>query len=156
MELQGSWLGALAADLRDYASTAEIVFFFVHHAVIISVPLFYLAWGTFPIYPFELVGTWMLSIVQHWMIYLPISILSGWHIQYMCHPPKQLRVMTHNYRLLMLAGSFGITWFTHTTTMVLSGYPHVFGIVDVTSLAIFVLSLFIVFVRKPDKSLKNY
>jgi hypothetical protein len=58
---QGSWLGALAADLRDYESMAEIIFFFVHHAVIIVVPILYLMWDTFPIYPFDLVGTYVSS-----------------------------------------------------------------------------------------------
>ena len=56
---QGSWLGALAADLRDYESMAEKVFFFVHHAVIVVIPILYLRWDTFPIYPLEMFGTYV-------------------------------------------------------------------------------------------------
>jgi hypothetical protein len=155
--LQGSWLGVLAADLRDYTSTIEIIFFFVHHAVIILVPIMYLSWGMIPIYPMAVFGTWAIQCMQHYGIYLPVSILSGWHIQYMCHPPKQLRVMEHNYRIVMIVGSFGMSWMTQTLAVSLSGNRKRFlGLFDMFSLCVLFSALGVVFVRTPDKTLKNY
>ena len=61
-----------------------------------------------------------IMLVQHFWVYLPVSILTGWHVQYMCHPPKQLRHVGENYRLTMTAGVWGATWLTHTVTMMLS------------------------------------
>ena len=54
----GSWLGMLAADLRDYQSLPEIVLFFLVHITLIALPFYHLTRGNFPVYPQDPVGTY--------------------------------------------------------------------------------------------------
>jgi len=153
----GSFLGAIAADLRDYTTSAEVVFFFVHHAVIMFVPVVCLVEDIFPVYPLELNGTYAVTLAQHWMVYLPVSVVTGWHIQYMMHPPKQLRGMERNYRIVMLVGAWGMTWWTHTITMMLSGmHSYSFEALDVVACLAFPVCLIVTVVCKPSRNSKNY
>lgn len=110
----GSWMGLLAADLRDYHNRIEIFFFFTMHILIIVLPFYWIAAGTFPVYPANLLGCYLLIITQHWGVYLPFSIVSGWHVNYMCQPPKQLKLFGQQYRLVTIANGFAATWITRS------------------------------------------
>ena len=95
-QLWGSWLGILAADLRDYQDPKEIFNFFLQHILLCVFPLYHIARGTFPIFPSALVANFSTYHVFHWAVLFPVSILSGWHMNYMTHPPKQVRLMRHH------------------------------------------------------------
>jgi len=120
----GSWLGMLAADLRDYQSLPEIVLFFLVHITLIALPFYHLTRGNFPVYPQDPVGTYGVLLAVHWWCYLPFSIVSGWHIQYMTHPPSQLKKHGGLYRMVGLIGYFiftlitsaGVTWYTSSAS----------------------------------------
>ena len=48
----------------------------------------------------------MLQLAIHWWGYLPFAIISGWHVQYMTHPPTQVsieRASTHPPTCVMQA-----------------------------------------------------
>eukprot|EP00039_Didymoeca_costata_P022362 m.4329 g.4329 ORF g.4329 m.4329 type:complete len:312 (+) comp2958_c0_seq1:64-999(+) len=120
----GSWLGALAADLRDYSDKKEILWFFTNHFTLIVFPLYHVARQTFPIFPLDSYATWMINCVLHYWVYFPFSLYTGWQIQYMMHPPTQLRIFGRWYRPLMCLIGYvltyitchGIAWYTHYTT----------------------------------------
>ena len=64
------------------------------------------------------------QLAVHWWCYLPFSIVSGWHIQYMTHPPSQLKKHGGLYRMVGLIGYFiftlitsaGVTWYTSSAS----------------------------------------
>jgi hypothetical protein len=65
--------------------------------------------------------------------------------------------MEHNYRIVMIVGSFGMSWMTQTLAVSLSGNRKRFlGLFDMFSLCVLFSALGVVFVRTPDKTLKNY
>eukprot|EP00040_Diaphanoeca_grandis_P019165 m.100988 g.100988 ORF g.100988 m.100988 type:complete len:307 (-) comp27294_c0_seq1:70-990(-) len=97
----GSWLGLMAADLRDYNNNLEIMFFITMHVLIIGLPYLWIARGTFPIYESRNYDIYMMMMLLHFWIYLPVSLLSGWHINYMMQPPTQLRLVGKFYRWIM-------------------------------------------------------
>eukprot|EP00041_Stephanoeca_diplocostata_P012415 m.207898 g.207898 ORF g.207898 m.207898 type:complete len:332 (+) comp18948_c0_seq3:145-1140(+) len=105
----GSWIGMLVCDLRDYHSRVEIGFFFCNHIVLVTMPIVYLARQTFPLYAPDAYSCYVVFAIQHWWIFLPVSIISGWHIQMMTHPPRQLSFAGSNYRIVMMVVSYVIT-----------------------------------------------
>lgn len=72
-------------------------------------PIIYVARQTFPLYAPDAYGCYVAFAIQHWWVFLPVSIVSGWHIQMMCHPPRQLAFAGSNYRILMMMASYAFT-----------------------------------------------
>jgi len=105
----GSWLGFVAADLRDYNNKIEICSFFTMHILIIGIPYVWIARGSLPVYDFAIYDSFMLMIILHWWIYLPVSMLSGWHINYMMQPPRQGKFAGRYYRMLMVVFAYCFT-----------------------------------------------
>jgi hypothetical protein len=111
----GSWLGILAADLRDYTDNFEIFNFFLQHILLCVFPLYHMARHTYPVYPPALVANFSLYHVFHWAVLFPVSILSGWHMNYMTHPPKQLKPFGNKYSSLY---TVRYTLYTHALLLI--------------------------------------
>jgi hypothetical protein len=108
----GSWLGILAADLRDYTDNMEIFNFFLQHVLLCVFPLYHIARQTYPIFPTAVMDNFSMYHVFHWAVLFPISIFSGWHMNYMTHPPTQAKFAGNKYRLLMAPFTIFLTYLT--------------------------------------------
>jgi len=105
----GSWLGVLAADLRDYHSKLEIGVFFTMHFVLILFPWYHLYRNTFPVLAEDSYSVFCLTSMQHYLLYLPFSLYTGWQVQYMTFPPKQLNFAGRWYRIYMASMHYPVT-----------------------------------------------
>lgn len=102
----GSWLGVIAADLRDYTTSAEIVFFFTLHFIIILAPLYHIIRGTFELYPAAIWHCGTLFIFYHYLVCLPLAIYSNFNLLYMMWPPKQLLKVGPLYRVVICSAAY--------------------------------------------------
>jgi len=108
----GSWLGVLAADLRDYHSKLEIGVFFTMHFVLILFPWYHLYRNTFPVLAEDTYSVFCITSMQHYLFYLPFSLITGWQVQYMTFPPKQLNFAGRGYRVSMALFHYPVTKLT--------------------------------------------
>jgi len=97
----GSWVGLLGADLRDYTNPIEIINFFTLHFAIVLAPVYHIVRGTFPIYSADIYGCGTMFIMYHMVCCLPLSILSGWNLDYVMCPPKQAVKLGQTYRCVL-------------------------------------------------------
>merc|ERR1719343_877250 len=105
----GSWVGCLAADLRDYEDKIEIVNFFTLHCVICLVPFYHIYRETFPVYSPDIHGGVMLFTAYHFWVCWPLSMYSGWNLNYMMVPPKEARFAGKWYRPAMCLAAYPFT-----------------------------------------------
>ena len=66
-----------------------------------------------------------LTSMQHYLLYLPFSLWTGWQVQYMTFPPKQLNWAGRWYRMFMasmhypvikLTAAVAVPWFRNWVT----------------------------------------
>lgn len=88
----------------------KVAQFYALHFTLCAFPFYHLYRGTFPIYPADSTAVYWVQMMLHWWVYLPVSLYSGWHIQYMTHPPSPLRRFGGLYRLVANTGGIAATF----------------------------------------------
>merc|ERR1711920_412464 len=62
--------------------------------------------GTFPVYSADIYGCGTMFIMYHMAFCLPLSILSGWNLDYVMCPPKQAVKLGQNYRCVLFPSMY--------------------------------------------------
>eukprot|EP00997_Jenningsia_sp_PLL12_P005217 NODE_2085_length_990_cov_95.876727_g1705_i0.p1 GENE.NODE_2085_length_990_cov_95.876727_g1705_i0~~NODE_2085_length_990_cov_95.876727_g1705_i0.p1 ORF type:complete len:274 (+),score=36.03 NODE_2085_length_990_cov_95.876727_g1705_i0:127-948(+) len=112
----GLWsvaLGMLFADFRDYHRRIDIAVFWIHHSLVLGIPVMWIVTRKIQVYQPPLWSTvfnhaWV--ILYHWDVLLVMSMISGANLNYMMTPPPgPLMRFGRQYHVAQIFISFFLT-----------------------------------------------
>lgn len=113
----GSWMAVLFPDLRDYKLFFEVENFWLEHALIVGLPLVWIAQRRFLVFPGDFVfntAAFTLNAAFHSVVLHTVALLSGANLNYQLQPPpvKVVENLGKNYKWVMYLFTYLLTLVT--------------------------------------------
>jgi hypothetical protein len=110
----GSWMAVLFPDLRDYKLFCEIENFFLEHALIVGLPLLFIAQGRFLVFPMDIwfsIAAFLFNGAFHSLVLHTVALISGLNLNYQLQPPpvKVVEGLGKSYKWIVYPFTFLLT-----------------------------------------------
>lgn len=110
----GSWMAILFPDLRDYKLPLEIENFWLEHALIVALPIWFIWTGRFLVFPHSIAFTssaFLFNGAFHALVLHTVSLLSGYNLNYQLQPPpvRIVEKMGKSYKWIMYSFTYLVT-----------------------------------------------